>query len=156
MTAQPQSKHFLPTASRTAGNIFAPIQREFDRLFDQLGNGWNAFADIDIAPRMDVRDAKDVLEITVELPGVSKDDVKIAVDDNVLTISGEKRSEKQSKEGDVHVAERSYGAFSRSLALPSTVDGAKLAATLKDGVLTLTAPKVAGAQSKTIEIQSAS
>lgn len=52
--------------------------------FDQLGNGWNAFADIDIAPRMDVRDAKDVREITVEGPGVSKDDVKIAVDDNVL------------------------------------------------------------------------
>lgn len=155
MTVQPQTTQFLPSLQRSASNVFAPIQREFDRLFDQLGTGWTAIAELEHAPRMDVRDTKDGLEITVELPGIAQGDVSISVDENVLTIRGEKKAEKETKQEHYRVSERTYGAFSRSISLPSNVDVDKISATMADGVLKLVAPKTAGVQAKTIEIQSA-
>ncbi|TAJ69834.1 MAG: Hsp20/alpha crystallin family protein [Phenylobacterium sp.] len=155
MTVHRSPAQFLPKLAGSAGNVFAPIQREFDRLFDQLGNGWAALAEIDLSPRMDIRDTKDSLEISVELPGLARDDVKITVEDEVLTISGEKKTEREAKEEDYHFSERTYGAFSRSVTLPRSVEAAKIKATMKDGVLKVTAPKNGTAQTKSIEIQPA-
>lgn len=145
-------RSFLPT-SRATTHFFSPLQREFDRLFDQLGAGWTGgFPDMGVSPSMEVRETKDGVEVTVELPGIARDDVKITVADNILTISGEKKSESEKAEGGRHISERAYGAFSRSLALPHGIDAEKLTASLKDGVLKLTAPKDGKAGAKTIEI----
>jgi len=155
MTVQPPGSQFLPTLQRSATNVFAPIQREFDRLFEHLGTSWNAFTEMELAPRMDVRDTKEGLEITVELPGIAQEDVKISVDDDILTISGEKKSQKETKEEGYRLSERTYGSFSRSISLPSSVDADKIKASMENGVLTLVAPKSATARSKTIKIQGA-
>lgn len=155
MTAHPATRQFLPTLQRSATSAFAPIQREFNRLFDELGDGWAAFTELELAPRMDLHEDDKSVELTVELPGLSQSDVKIAVEDDVLTVSGEKKAEKDYKEGSVRVSERSYGAFSRSVSLPRSVDAAKIKASMADGVLKIIAPKDGSAVARTIEIQPA-
>lgn len=155
MTVHRSPTQFLPKLAGAAGNVFAPVQREFDRLFDQLGGGWAALAEIELAPKMDIRDTDEGLEITLELPGLARGDLKIAVEDDVLTVSGEKKTEKETKEEDYRLSERTYGAFSRSVTLPRSVDAEKIKATMKDGVLKLTAPKNGTANAKAIEIQPA-
>lgn len=155
MTTHSASKQLLPAMQRSATSAFMPIQREFNRLFDELATGWNAFTNLDMAPRIDVRDTKKAIEVTVELPGIAQDDIKIDVDDDVLTISGEKKSEKETEEGDLRVSERSYGAFSRSIPLPRSVDADKIQATMVNGVLKVVAPKDGGATARSIKIQAA-
>lgn len=153
MTVQPPNRDFVP-ATRAAG-VFAPIQREFERLLDQFGAGFAPLVDFEIVPRMDVRDASDGLEITVELPGMADEDVKVTLEDDVLTVSGEKKTETERKEADYRVAERRYGAFSRSITLPASVDGEKLTASMEKGVLKIVAPKNGKSHAKTIQIQAA-
>lgn len=153
MTAQPPGRQFLPTLSQSATSIFSPIHREFDRLFEQLGAGWSNLTEFGASPRMDVRDTADGLEITMEVPGIAQDDLKITVEDNLLTVSGEKKSETEKSEKDYRVSERVYGAFSRSVGLPSSVDAEKITATMDKGVLKLVAPKNGKAQAKTISIK---
>lgn len=147
MTAQTPAKSAQPAIHRSATNAFAPIQREFDRLFERLADGWGD------SPRMDVRDTDQGLEITVELPGIDRKDVKIAVEDGVLTISGEKKTETETHDAEYRVSERSYGAFSRSITLPSGVAADKIEASMRDGVLTLTAPRSDQAKPRTIQIR---
>src|SRR3990167_9384353 len=98
MTVHRSPAPFLPKLAGSAGSVFAPLHREFARLFDQLGSGWATLAEVELAPRMDIRDTKDGLEISVELPGLTRNDVKVAVEEEVLTISGEKQTEKETKE----------------------------------------------------------
>lgn len=150
-TASPPAKQ-AAVPSRYA---FSPFQREISRFFDELGSGWDAFTEFRLSPSMDVVETKDAVEVSVELPGLSRDDVKIAMDGDVLTISGEKKSEKESKDREYRVYERSYGQFSRSIRLPRSVDPAQIKAAMTDGVLKITAAKRPDAQTKTIEIQSA-
>ncbi len=95
------------------------------------------------------------IKITVELPGIAQDDVKIAVEDDVLTVSGEKKAQSETNEKNYRISERSYGAFSRSMTLPRSVDADKIKATLRDGVLTLIAPKDGATRSKAVKIQAA-
>lgn len=154
MTAQPASKQFLPTLQRSATHAFAPIQREFNRLFEQLGTGWDAFTQADISPRMDLQDAKDSIQVTLELPGLTQDEVKIAIEDDVLTVSGEKKAEKEVEEENYRFSERAYGSFSRSVLLPRSVDADKIKATMADGVLKIVAPKDGSTAAKTIKVQS--
>jgi len=145
MTTQPPAKLVPP--HRSAISVLGPIQREFDRLFDRLGEGWGD------SPRMDVRDTDQGLEITVELPGIDQKDVKIAVEDDVLTISGEKKTETETRQADYRVSERSYGAFSRTITLPSSIAADKIEASMRDGVLTLKAPRNDHAKPRRIEIR---
>lgn len=79
--------------------------------------------------------------------------MKIAVEDDILTISGEKKTEKETNQADYRVSERSYGAFTRSIALPSSVSADKIEASMRDGVLTLKAPRSDQAKPRTIEIR---
>jgi HSP20 family molecular chaperone IbpA len=95
MTIQTPTRQFQFPAAST---LFAPLQREFDRLLEQFGAGAGAFPDLEVAPRLDMRDTKDGVEITVELPGIADEDVKVTVEDNVLTIRGEKKAETERKE----------------------------------------------------------
>ena len=153
MTIQTPAKQFASPVPARAGAFFAPIQREFDRLFDQLGTAWDTVADFDVATRMDVKETDGGLEITVEMPGVDQKDVKVTIEDGLLTISGEKRSETERKEKDYRVAERTFGAFSRSISLPSSIDAEKITASMDKGVLKLVAPKDGKSKAKTVAIQ---
>ncbi|KQY95125.1 heat-shock protein Hsp20 [Caulobacter sp. Root1455] len=154
MTAQPIAKSFLPSLQRPATTALA-IQREFNRLFDDLAAGWNSFAELQIMPRMDVQETKSAVELTLELPGIALNDIKIEFEDDVLTISGEKKSEKEIKEKNHRVSERAYGAFSRSVPLPRSVDADKIKASMADGVLTIVAPKNGVSIAKAIKVQAA-
>jgi HSP20 family protein len=155
MTTQNTSKHFLPAAQQSAHRLFAPVQREFDKLFDQLGEAWGTFAELPLDTRLDVRNTKEGLEITLEAPGVDQKDIKITVEDHVLTISGEKKASKQQIEGDYRVSERAFGSFSRSITLPRSVDPERVTASMHSGVLTLTASRDGQIEPKRIEIKTA-
>ena len=89
----------------------------------------------------------------MELPGLTKDDVKISVDSDTLTIRGEKKLEKETKEKNYHRMERSYGSFQRFFTLPTTVKTDKTDAAFKDGILTITLPKAEGSKSKQVEVK---
>jgi len=105
------------------------------------------------SPAVDIREREDVYLVEVELPGLTKDDVKITMENNILTIHGEKKQEKEEKRGNYHRAERVYGAFQRSFALPSSVKNDKIEAQYKNGILTITLPKVEEAKPKAIEVK---
>lgn len=103
-------------------------------------------------PAVDVSEADGKLVVKAELPGMSKDDVEIALTDNVLTLRGEKKQEEKRDEDEMHVWERSYGSFIRSFTLPTRVAEDQVTAEFKDGVLTVTLPKVEEPAGKKIEI----
>lgn len=155
MNAPVRTKNLVPALPHTMGDAFAPVRREFNRLLEEIGTGWDAFTDLRIAPSMDVIDGKDAVEIEMELPGLTREEVKIAVDGDVLTVTGEKKSRTERKDHDYRMVERSYGEFARSVFLPASVDAAKITAEMKDGVLKITAPKRPEAKTQTIEIRAA-
>ena len=94
------------------------------------------------SPATDVQETDTDLLVHVELPGLSKKDIKVNMDNGVLTIQGEKQHAAEEKENRYHVSERTYGRFTRSFTLPSEVDAEKINAGFENGVLTLTLPKV--------------
>jgi HSP20 family protein len=103
-------------------------------------------------PAMDIAESEDELTISVELPGLKKDDVKLSIENGVLTLSGEKRFESEEKKQDYHRVERSYGSFHRSISLPSQMDAANAEASFEDGVLEIRIPRAETAKPKQIEI----
>lgn len=103
-------------------------------------------------PAVDVLDVDGRLVVKAELPGMGKDDVEIALTDNVLTLRGEKKQEETRDEGGMHVWERGYGSFMRSFTLPCRVDPDGITAEFKDGVLTVTLPRSGEPAGRKIEI----
>jgi HSP20 family protein len=104
-------------------------------------------------PAVDIRESDEALTLMAELPGLSREDVNITVENHVLTISGERKFEKDTKEENYHRIERAYGSFARSFTLPSNVKADQVQATFKDGVLTVSLPKVEEAKPRKIAIQ---
>lgn len=107
------------------------------------------------APVVDIFEMGDNLVIRAEVAGLEKDDVDISVENNTLTLRGERKREMQFEEKDAHRLERSFGVFTRSFILPMTVDPARISASYKNGVLELTIPKVEHAKPRKIEIKAA-
>ena len=107
-----------------------------------------------LVPAIDVSEDDGNYVVSVELPGVKKDDVTIECHDHVLTIRGEKKSEREEKKEKGRYFERSYGAFSRSFTLPSNADPDRIQASFKDGVLTVTIAKTEEAKPRVISIKS--
>jgi len=103
-------------------------------------------------PRVDVHETDDALVLQAELPGVEKKDVSVEVKDGVLTLTGERRYEKDVKEEHVHRIERAYGHFTRSFNLPRNVNMEKVDASMKDGVLEVRLAKLESAKPKAIEV----
>jgi HSP20 family protein len=95
----------------------------------------------DIAPHMDVKECADRYDITVEVPGMDDKDVTVTVANGMLTVSGEKRVERTDESGEMHLTERSYGAFTRAVRLPENTDAEGIKADYAKGVLTITVPK---------------
>jgi HSP20 family protein len=111
------------------------LRNRLDRMFDQLARperGWT--------PALDVVRNNGDLVLRADVPGIKPDEVKIEVEDGVLTVSGEHEESSEDKNADYVRRERSYGSFSRSLALPSGVDAGAIKATTKDGVVEVTIP----------------
>ena len=133
-------------------------QRMFNRLFDQAGPGWPFGEDATLnsswVPACDVFEDKEGIKIVAELPGVTPEDVKLSLENNVLTIRGEKKPVTGDTTERVHRYERSYGAFERSFSLPSTVDPEKVEAEYTNGLLFITLPKVERAKPREIQVRS--
>jgi HSP20 family protein len=131
------------------------IQDEMNRLFDDffgrpvLKTAWTEGV---WSPTVDVSEDKDNVIIKAEMPGMSREDVKISIQDNVLTLKGEKKQEKEEKDKNYHRIERSYGSFCRSFQLPTSVKSDKIKAAYKDGVLSITLPKTEEVKPKEIPI----
>ena len=105
------------------------------------------------APSVDIGEDNDRYVVTVELPGSKKEDITVEMKDQVLTIRGEKRNEREEKKEHSHWIERSYGSFSRSFTLPSNAVGDRIKAEFREGVLTVEVPKAEEAKPKTISIK---
>lgn len=133
------------------------VQRDINCLFDNFFRGEtqdNGSIFLSAwTPAVDITEEENEYIVKVELPGVSKDDVKITLESNVLTIRGGKNMEKESKNENYHRMERSYGSFQRSFTLPITVKGDKIDAVYKDGILSITLPKAEEAKPKQIEVK---
>ncbi len=115
---------------------------------DSAGAAW--------VPPVDILEEADAIRIMAEVPGVKPEDVKISVENNVLTIQGSKEQVAEERAERVHRYERAYGAFERSFTLPATVDASNIKATYEHGVLTVTLPKVEKAKARQIAVQVAS
>jgi HSP20 family protein len=135
---------------------FGSLKQDMDRLFDRMAaNKWDDFPMLgDWCPSMDISETKDNLLVKVEVPGMDQKDIRISLQENLLTITGEKRPENEEKDERYHRVERSYGVFTRGVRLPVAVDGSRVAATFKNGLLTVTLPKTPAAKGTTIPIKS--
>jgi HSP20 family protein len=113
-----------------------------------------ALEEMSFAPAFEVKETKDAIVFTADLPGVAENDIQVQLTDNRLSISGKRESEKTEQGDTYYTAERSYGSFTRSFTLPEGLDRDKLRAELKNGVLSVTAPKRPEAQPKKISVAS--
>jgi len=121
--------------------------REFNTLPARYATGWN--------PSVDVFENENEVVFKAELPGMNAKDIEVKLENNVLTLKGERQFEKETKEENYHRVEREYGNFSRSFALPTAVNGDKVTAEYKDGVLKIILPKKEEIKSKPIKIAAA-
>jgi HSP20 family protein len=130
------------------------LQDEMNRIFTSVtpagdreeffGQGWN--------PRVDIFENKDSLELEAELPGMKQDDFDLSFENNVLTLSGERKFEKKTDESNYHRVERAYGSFTRSFTLPQTVTAEGAKAEFENGILRVSLPKREETKARKIEI----
>ena len=139
---------------------FSPLSREMSRLLEEFWRslgGVGALTTAGLSPSIDVTEADKEIEITAELPGLERQDVEISLEDNVLTIRGEKKmpAHTDDKNKNYHMTERSYGIFYRAFQLPVGIDPASVEATMANGVLKIKIPKPAHTEAKKIEVKEA-
>jgi HSP20 family protein len=142
----------------TPSDPFRELQQSLNRFFGPVFASFfpvreESWSLMNWAPACDVYENENEIVVKAELPEVKKDDVHVEVENNVLTIRGERRFEEEAKRENYHRMERSYGGFMRSFTLPTTVDTDKINAGFKDGVLRLVMPKRAEAKPKQIEVK---
>lgn len=133
---------------------------DFDRMFDDFfGRRWmrpfgleRPFGEMVALPSVDVIDRDDEVVVRAEVPGYKKEDIEISVSNSSLTIKGEMKTEEKEEKGDYYRCEISHGAFTRTVALPAEVDDSKAKASMKDGMLELTLPKLEKSKRHTITI----
>ncbi len=147
-------------------SAFTPFGGEFDQLFNRMVRAWSfgffepagnghvrTLGTVEHAPKVEVQENGKTYTVTVELPGVDQKDVKVLVEDGVLTVSGEKHVERTDEK--THYSERSYGSFTRAFTLPSDADRNDISANFSKGVLTLQIAKMTGRpeRARQIEVQ---
>jgi HSP20 family protein len=135
------------------GSLFREVQKTFED-FSRRSPLAGLSSEM-LAPRIDIAESKDAINLTAELPGVDEKDVDVTLADGVLTIRGEKKAERDEKDKDKnwHVVERSYGSFSRTISLPFDPDSAKVEAKFDKGVLHVHLPKPAEVAKKQQKIE---
>ena len=133
-----------------------PGLRRLDRLFEDFFSGddfWTLPAAETVGPALDVAETPESVVVKAEVPGIEPKDIDISVTGDTLHIKGEKHEEKEEKGKTWRRVERSFGSFHRSVMLPAPVNGDKVEAEVKEGVLTVTLPKSAEAKRKKIEVK---
>jgi HSP20 family protein len=135
-----------------ANDPFGLLQNEVNRIFDGFGR-FGGFQDLPaVAPKLEISETDDAIEVHAEMPGVEEKDVDLTLTGDLLTIKGEKRENRDEKGRDFHVTERSYGAFSRSVRLPFPANPDSARASFDKGVLTVTIPKPKDQREKSARI----
>jgi HSP20 family protein len=141
-----------PAPVQRYADPFSAMRAEFDRVFDNfLGRGFGGFPALGrtegmmIQPNIDVRETDKELVVEAELPGLEEKDVNVTLNNGILTLKGEKKSEREEKKDDYHLMERSFGSFQRSFRVGDMVDADKVSAAFANGVLKVTMPKKAEA-----------
>ena len=139
---------------RTPNRTIRDLQREVDSIFDQFfGRGSDDDTSTVWAPRTDLSETDDAFRIRLDVPGMTKDDITINLQNNTLTVSGERSSERR-EDGEEYVrVERVFGNFHRTFTLPDAVDPDNVEAAYNDGVLTINVPKTETSTRRQIEIQ---
>lgn len=133
--------------------IAAEIDRAFNRFFGIEKNGNSATISIAWHPRVDIRESKDDFVLTMELPGVSKDDIHIHYEDDTLRVEGERKREVPGDGAEYLRSERVYGKFSREFKINTPVQSDRIEAEFKNGLLSIRLPKAEEAKPKQIKIQ---
>lgn len=131
------------------------LREEMDKLWNRFFGEWPSMEPSrgEWAPSLDVSETKDNIAVKAEVPGMDAKDIDISLANDVLTVKGEKKQQKEEKDENYHRVERSYGAFSRSIRLPREVQSDKIKANYKNGVLKITLPKSEEAKKKEIKIK---
>ncbi len=160
-------------AATNAPDAWRSLRTEMDRMFDRFAGGWGMpslrrMFDAEPAlryestftvpsPAVDITEDDGNYKVTAELPGMTEKEIEVVVSGDMLTLKGEKKEEKEQKEKNFYLSERSYGSFQRSFYVPEGVDRNKIAADFSKGVLTISMPKTAKAveQQKKIEVKAA-
>lgn len=154
-----------PSRREHTAHPLLSLRDQMDRLFDDFASDWRlpsfgrelfewepfrtpSWTRGVVDVRFDLSETDDALEITAELPGIDEKDVELVLADGVLTLKGEKRVEKEAKEKEYYLSERRFGAFTRSMRLPESVDPDKIEASFDKGVLTVVIPKRPEAKAK--------
>ena len=139
---------FTPGSLMAGADPFTMLHREMNRLFDDAlrgglptGNNGGSARSAMLAPHMDVHETEKEVQIQAELPGVNENDIEVSLNEDVLTLRAEKKQERKEERGGVHLSERSYGTFQRSLRLPFSVNPDQVQAQFENGVLRVTLPK---------------
>lgn len=136
-------------------NRFAPwnLQDEFNRVWQEFNGpvGWQEQSAW--APAIDVRETADAFIIEADVPGLKKEEVQLEVADNVVTVKGERWSQREENKKDYHLAERQVGSFRRSVAIPGGFQHDKVGAKFENGVLTVTLPKPEEKKPRKIEVR---
>jgi HSP20 family protein len=130
------------------------LRKEMDDLWGRFfgDTGFPILSEATWAPALDVKETKENIVVTAEIPGLSAKEVEVTISGDMLTIKGEKKQEKEEKEESYHLIERRYGLFSRSIRLTTDVDAKNVKASFKEGVLTISLPKSEKAKEKQIKV----
>lgn len=148
-------KEHAPEQKSDEQNPVASLQRDMNRVFETF---WHRVGDFDWPwgagdAKSDVVETDNAVEVSIELPGMEMKDIEVSVSDDMLTIKGEKKVERQEEKKGYYLSERSYGAIYRTIPLPPGVDGGKADASFKNGVLTIRLPQTPEAQAKVKRIE---
>jgi len=141
--------------SLTRWDPFRDLQERMNRMFEDTGRGWRSeepSSTTTWSPAVDIYETDHEILVQAELPGVDRKDISLHLEKNVLTLKGERRFEKETKQENYHRIERAYGGFSRSFAIPATVEEDKIRADYKDGILKIALPKKEQVKPKQIQI----
>lgn len=156
-------KDHAPDRKSAAADPIAALQRDMNQVFETFWTRFGQpFGSLDRAwgasdTRSDVVETDEAIEISVELPGMEMQDIAVTITDDMMTVKGEKKIERQENKKGYYLSERSYGAIHRTIPLPPGVDGDKAEASFRNGVLTVRLPQTPEAQEKMkrIEVKSA-
>jgi len=156
-----------PAARAAVPDLWQSFRSDVDRLFDRFAGGFGMpsfprMFDVEptvtyAVPAIDVAETDTAFTVAAELPGIDEKDIDVSLTGDLLVLKGEKREEKEEKNKNYYLSERSYGQFQRSFTLPGGIDRDKIAADFSKGVLKITLPKSAEAQKqqKKIEVKAA-
>ena len=142
-----QIKRFYPERE------FSGIGRFVDDIMNEIAGSITRQGSGVLFTPIDVKETSSAIEVCAELPGMSKEDIDIALENNTLILSGEKKEVNEEKEESYHLLERRYGSFKRVLNLPVSIDPDKVKANYKDGILTITIQKKEEAKAKQIKVE---